>query len=204
MADQKEPKKETVRITLPPRPAGQPAPATTGRDTVRINLPARPPANGVIPRPPVSAGAPAARPPQAQTPLPPPPARPVAAPPTFRKPPVPPSSGSSAPPAGIPPLMPKPAPVATSVASSAGPRKETARISLLPDPAVRPAPVVEMKKTQPLITMPEPATQTAPIAINMAPTTVETFIDEIPMALSWALLAASIAILTIQIWNYVS
>ncbi len=204
MADQKEPKKETVRITLPPPPAG---PATAGRETARINLPARPPANGMAPRPPISAGAPAARPPQAQTPLPPPPARAVAPPPVFRKAPVPPPSASSAAPAGVAPLMPRPAPVApvgSGTASSAGPRKETARISLLPEPPTRPAPVVEMKKTQPLITMPERAKQTASIAVNLAPTAVETFIDEIPMPLCWALLAASIATLTIQIWNYLS
>lgn len=211
MADQKEPKKETVRITLPPRPAGQPAPPATGRDTVRINLPARPPATGILPRPPASAANPAARPPQAQTPVPPAPARPVAAPPVFRKPPTPPSA-ASAPAAASPPLMPRPAAArplsgaASGLASAAGPKKETARITVSPEPAARPGPAVEMKKTQPLVTMPEPRTQAAEIAVHPAPVATEesSFIDEIPMALCWALLAASVAILTIQIWNYVS
>ena len=208
MADQKEPKKETVRITLPPRPAGDAAaPSSTGRDTVRINLPARPPANGTVPRPPGTAGTPGARPPMAQTPLPPAPSKAVAPPPVFRKPPVPPSSATSAAPgAALPkPTLPSP-PVATNsgLASAAGPKKETARISVLPDPPIRPAHTVEMKKTQPLITMPEPATQTAAIPVNVLPEVAGGFVDELPMVFCWAVLGASLVILTIQIWNYVS
>jgi len=64
-----------------------------------------------------------------------------------------------------------------------------------------------MKKTQPLVTMPEPSRQTAPIAVNVAPQEFEeeaTFIDALPMSFCWAALAASVVILTIQIWNYVS
>ena len=61
-----------------------------------------------------------------------------------------------------------------------------------------------MKKTQPLINLPEPGKQTAPIAVNLAPRGMETFIDELPMSLCWALLVVTAAILTIQIWNYVS
>ncbi len=211
MADQKEPKKETVRITLPPRPAGQPpAPGATGRDTVRINLPVRPPANGTVPRPPITGGIPPARPPLAQTPLPPAPSKAIPPPPGFRKPPAPPSSAVSSTAPGLAPLMPQPAgppaPAASALgmASAAGPKKETARIALLPDPPARPAPAVEMKKTQPLINLPEPGKQTAPIAVNVAPSDMETFIEELPMSLCWALLAVSAAILTIQIWNYVS
>ena len=202
MADPKEPKKETVRITLPPRPAGQPAPpGATGRDTVRINLPARPPANGTVLRPPPGAATPAARPPVAQAPLPPAPAKAVAPPPVFRKPPPPPPSASAAT-AAAPPLMPR---TASGPANAAGPKKETARISILPAPPARPAPTVEMKKTQPLVSMPEPRTQTAPIAVNVEPVAPEeTFVDELPMPICWALLAASAVILTIQIWNYFS
>lgn len=210
MADQPEPKKETVRITLPPRPAGQPAPpSSTGRDTVRINMPARPPANGTVPRPPASTGVPSARPPVYQAPVPPAPSKAIPPPPSFRKPPTPPAGATSSPTAGTPPLMPKPAVppprVAASSASVAGPRKETARIALLPDPPPRPRSSVEMKKTQPLIATPEPVAPSAPVLVNVAPaTTAEPFLNDIPMSFCWALLATSAAILLIQIWNYVS
>jgi hypothetical protein len=100
--------------------------------------------------------------------------------------------------------MPAPTATAAPAAAPAGPKKETARISVLPDPPVRPAPPVEMKKTQPLATMPEASRHTAPIAVNVAPTSVEGFVAEIPMSFCWGLLAVSAAILTIQIWNYVS
>ena len=40
MAEMNEPKKETVRITLPPRPTGRPT-VPVEKDTVRINLPNR-------------------------------------------------------------------------------------------------------------------------------------------------------------------
>jgi hypothetical protein len=93
--------------------------------------------------------------------------------------------------------------VATSPASAAGPKKETARISVLPEPAARPRSTVEMKKTQPLIAAPEPIAATAPVLINVAPTTpVPTFIADLPMSFCWALLVTSAAILLIQIWNY--
>jgi hypothetical protein len=105
--------------------------------------------------------------------------------------------------------MPKPAVppprVAASSASVAGPRKETARIALLPDPPPRPRSSVEMKKTQPLIATPEPVAPSAPVLVNVAPaTTAEPFLNDIPMSFCWALLATSAAILLIQIWNYVS
>jgi hypothetical protein len=195
MADQKEPKKETVRIALPPRPPGAPAaPRPPGSETVRINMPARPPAG------------PVARPPNAQAPVPPAPSKAVAPPPTFRPPPTPPGAPTAAPPRPAPP--PQPAPVASSgVASSAGPKKETARISLAPEPPARPAAAVQMKKTQPLVTMPQPSRQTSHIAVNVAPQEIEeetTFIESLPMSFCWAVLAASVLILTIQIWNYVS
>jgi hypothetical protein len=205
MADPKEPKKETVRITLPPRPAGQPAtPGTSGRETVRINLPARPPGGEAAPRPPGVPGSAPARPPSAQPPLPPAPSKAVPPPPAFRKPPAPPGTATT-------PLMPSPSAIAPLAAAaepnppaSSGPKKETARISVLPDPPVRPSPSVEMKKTQPLVTMPEAIPHAAPIAVNVAPTSVEAFVAEIPMPLCWGLLVMSAAILTIQIWNYVS
>jgi hypothetical protein len=46
MADPNEPKKESVRITVPARPETKPPGSENeSRDAVRINLPARPPSN---------------------------------------------------------------------------------------------------------------------------------------------------------------
>jgi len=87
-----------------------------------------------------------------------------------------------------------PAPMTTPA-----PKKETARIAVLPDSRTKPA--VEMKKTQPLIDLPSvemPATRVI-VAPEPRPR-----IDAIPMPLCWALLAASAAILILQIWNYLS
>jgi hypothetical protein len=245
MADPKEPKKETVRITLPPRPAPAPGGATSARETVRINLPTRPPSNGIAPRPPQQsaplpstipdiASAPA-RPPIAQSPLPPAPAKQVR-PPPFVPPPRPPASvpapavsESGAPAPASVPLPPK-APVAvpsppkfnpppagpvlgavSSVAAampslssmpgpSPGPKKETARITVLPDPPAKPASTVQMKKTQPLITMPQRVVESAPIVV--APPEPAAVIDEIPISICWGLLGGSTVILLIQIWTY--
>jgi hypothetical protein len=92
--------------------------------------------------------------------------------------------------------------VASNPASSAGPKKETARISVLPEPAARPRSTVEMKKTQPLITAPESVAPSAPVLVNVAPAAVETFTNDLPMSFCWTLLVTSAAILLIQIWNY--
>jgi hypothetical protein len=214
MADPKEPKKETVRITLPPRPA---APSAAGaRDTVRINLPVRPPATSGAPAPLKAAGGPApARPPMVQTPLPPAPSKPVSPPPIFPpKTPAPSGAGTPAGAAAPAPLMPRTsppvppsAPVAGAaraplpVSSSPGPKKETARIALLPDPPARPASSVQMKKTQPLVTMPPAAAPGSELRVATTDTE-ETAVEPIPMSLCWGLLAVSAVILIVQIWNY--
>jgi hypothetical protein len=81
---------------------------------------------------------------------------------------------------------------------SAGPRKETARITAVPTP---PSSSVEMKKTQPLVSMP------APIAPPMMPVTVSPEVnvtDRIPLPLCWILVGLSAVILIIQILNYIS
>ncbi len=208
MADQKEPKKETVRIALPPRPPGDSgASKPAGSETVRINMPARPPSNGA-PRPPAPPAGGAPRPPMSAPPVPPAPPKAVARPPLFRPSPA----GATPPPApprpvAPPPPPPPPAASAVGIASSAGPRKETARISVAPAAAVPPS-SVQMKKTQPLVTMPEPARQNSAIPVHPAPDEYEAveegFIESIPMSLCWAALATSLIVLTIQIWNYVS
>jgi Wiskott-Aldrich syndrome protein len=190
MADAKEPKKETVRITLPPRPnegGGGAAPAPK-RDTVRINLPARPPTiSAPAPLTPPSAGT--ARPPVAKPLVPPAPSKAVTPPPF-----IPPSAPKITSPAAARAIEPAPIPAA------AAPKKETARISVLPDPP-KPVPTVQMKKTQPLITMPEAKTGAAPINVATAVEPDED-VDLAPMSLCWAVLGASALILLIQIWNY--
>jgi hypothetical protein len=182
MADSNEPKKETVRIALPPQPATGPGAANQSRDTLRINLPPRLPAT--------SSDSPA---PTAPAPLP-----PKAPPAPVSKPERP--IASAAAPVNIPAVVklpgisPSPAP-----AGSPSPKKETARVAPRLDPSAKPAPMVQMKKTQPLITMPESVPQTAPLTVARETATI---VDAIPKPLYWAVLSASAVILIIQIWNY--
>ena len=190
MADPNEPEKENVRTALPPQPVTKaPGTDTRSRDTVRIQLPPRQPSNKV----PLSS--------PTQPPVPPqtPAAQSLPPPPIF----------SSAPPTEIPALDPEPsAPPMVSAApdlTAPGPKKETARIALMPEPPARPAPAVQMKKTQPLIAMPHTTSQNAPIAV--APTEKakgSAMMDAIPMSTCWTVLAGSAVILIIQIWTYFS
>jgi hypothetical protein len=92
-----------------------------------------------------------------------------------------------------------PAPVPVTPAPnllSSGPKKETARIPRMPDPAPQPVPTVQMKKTQPLIAVPLTAPQSPSIAVAPA--------EESAMPLCWVLLGVSAVILIIQIWTYLS
>jgi hypothetical protein len=88
--------------------------------------------------------------------------------------------------------VPPTAPAAATPTPS--PKKETARIGVLP------ATPVEMKKTQPLVTMPAPNKRTAPLSVTS--TTAEPIANHVSMGLCWALLGVSAVILIIQIWNY--
>ena len=91
-----------------------------------------------------------------------------------------------------------PAPITTP-----GPKKETARITVLPDP--QPKPAVQMKKTQPLIDLPVMETPATTVTLTPEPAPKPQLrIDQIPMPLCWTLLAVSAAILILQIWNYLS
>jgi hypothetical protein len=81
-----------------------------------------------------------------------------------------------------------------------GPKKETARISVLPRPAPVAAPAINMTKTQPLLIHPEGTVPVAPVVITSKPIAP---VDAIPRSLAWGLLAISAAIFLIQIWNYV-
>jgi len=151
MPDPNEPKKETVRIALPPRLAPEPP----GADT---KLPDKTP-QFVPPSPPFPVSSPS--------------------PPAPTSAPAPVSPAPDAPPPGL--------------------KKETVRIPLMPDPIARPAPTVQMKKTQPLIAMPHVAPQNASIAVEPAQSG-----DAIPMPICWTLLVVSAVILIIQIWTYLS
>lgn len=85
------------------------------------------------------------------------------------------------------------------------PKKETARISLVPD--APPAPVaapVNMKKTQPLLKTPLPTAQPAPVMTVANPAIIGDAIEAIPRPLLWAILAGSALTFLIQAWNYFS
>ncbi len=192
MADVYQPKKETVRIALPPSRA-ESRPGGASADTVRINAatplgsasvsstPIRPP---VLTRPPAptATAAPA-------TAMPP---RPRVLPPLPRV--LPPTAAPSSSVSAAPSIYP-------GSASQSGPKQDTARISMLPEPVVAPPTRVTMTKTQPLFTAPAPKPLTTPIVhspIQSAPRAE----DGIPMPLLWAACGISGVTLIIQIWNY--
>jgi hypothetical protein len=166
MAEPDQPKKETVRIELsrPPvtPPPAPPAPSVKPRETVRIQLPVRETGNAPVPSSPQSA-------PEdiSSTNFFPPPKPPAATRPL----------SDSVRPSPIPPSL--------------GPKKETVRIPLTPEP-LRSA----QKKTQPLMAMPNVIPQNPPIAV--AP------VEKSSMLMYWMLFAMSALILIIQIWTYFS
>ena len=163
MAEPDQPKKETVRIVLPHPPVTPPpAPSVKPRETVRIQLPVRETGNAPVPSSPQSA-------PEdiSSTNFFPPPKPPAATRPL----------SDSVRPSPIPPSL--------------GPKKETVRIPLTPEP-LRSA----QKKTQPLMAMPNVIPQNPPIAV--AP------VEKSSMLMYWMLFAMSALILIIQIWTYFS
>ncbi len=163
MAEPDQPKKETVRIQLPvPPPTKPPEPSVKPRETVRIQLPVRETGNAPVPSSPQSVPEDISSTNFFPSPKPPAATRPLSA---------------SARPPSIPPAL--------------GPKKETVRIPLMPEPS-RSA----QKKTQPLMAMPNVVPQNPPIAV--AP------VEKSPMLIYWMLLAMSALILIIQIWTYFS
>jgi hypothetical protein len=193
-----EPKKETVRIALPPRPETTLDPQSGGAtgDTARVLLPSRTPAIPQRRLPPTinQTATPVGVEPAAESPLVPVPRPPV----------LPPSSSAS------PSLKPLPKPAAPDSFSSANevaapencgeasvrpaPKKETARITSLPKPVGG-----NMTKTQPLIMRPGAVMPTSPVvATSNAP---DAF-DSTPRWLCWGLLGLSSLIFFIQFWNY--
>lgn len=202
MADPNEPKKETVRITLP----------STGQsgDTVRINLPPRPPAPSetTLARDTPSVTPPllsaSDTPPVAPRPVRPPPS-PTSAPlPPPRKPPPPPTIGGNLLSEPIPPSSPTAAEIYPGAVSpdGAGPKKETARISLMPAAIPARADAVNMKKTQPLMTGPPRSIPPPALPVIVHPAEVDAPTNPISLALCWALLGVSALTFLIQIWNY--
>jgi len=201
-----EPKKETVRIALPPRPEqAATAPSVAKHDTARIVLPSRSPVTPIRRLPPTITSLPSAESAaEAPSVLP-------------RRPPfMPPVSPASSPllqPLPKPPGMEtnpssaiRPVPPARDENGAAtpsvnrGPKQETARISVLPRPAPVARPAINMTKTQPLLIHPTGSAPVAPVVITSRPVAP---VDAIPRSLAWGLLAVSAVIFLIQIWNYV-
>ncbi len=199
------PKKETVRITLPPKPSDTP---TVKRETVRINVPGRPPEGGgaEMKAPPAPASKPFIPPPPAPKPPsggPPPPMKPApgSEPPRPPGPPPKPTVALKGPPA---PSAPGAPPIPPTGTKPAQPKKETARIQIPPEPKpMMPKATVRMQQTQPM-------TQTQPLA--QAPSasirTVETGMaateaaDPMVGVLSWAAVAVSLIALAISYLAY--
>ncbi|MGI8436772.1 MAG: hypothetical protein ACR2NX_07695 [Chthoniobacterales bacterium] len=93
-------------------------------------------------------------------------------------------------------------------AGQGGPRKETARITIIPEPRPTTAPTVRMAKTQPLLTVSATSTPEAPV-ILAAPSEPEaalpaSMFDRVPMPICWTIFGISTVTLLIQIWNYVA
>jgi hypothetical protein len=90
--------------------------------------------------------------------------------------------------------------------SQAAPKKETARISILPEPAARSSPTVKMTKTQPLMTIPQARIQSAPVTVAPPAKSSSTILafDAIPLPVCWTIFGISAITLLIQIWNYFS
>jgi hypothetical protein len=171
--DSPMPKKETVRITLPPRPEETPM---VKRETVRINAPGAPKKEtttigGATPLPSVES-----------TPVPPPPpaaTRPLVPPPAPRPPTAPGLPGAARP--GMPPVAPKPsvplasAPKAANYAEAkpvtikAAPKKETARIQVAPTQKLPPQATVKLSQPSAQLSAgPAPALRAAPAPIAAA------------------------------------
>ncbi|MGI8821106.1 MAG: hypothetical protein ACR2ID_09610 [Chthoniobacterales bacterium] len=99
--------------------------------------------------------------------------------------------------------------------TQSGPKKETARISILPEPAAPPGATVKMAKTQPLLSTPlKVRSVPAPITKAALPTPAAPVVpaargtldllDAVPVPIAWAICGISALILLIQIWNYLA
>ncbi|HMJ06565.1 MAG TPA: hypothetical protein VK474_09955 [Chthoniobacterales bacterium] len=91
--------------------------------------------------------------------------------------------------------------------TQAGPRQETARITILPEAAAPVATPVKMAKTQPLLTIPSPQLHHAPAIVPAEngqtwPRDPVSMLDAVPLPVCWTIFAISAVTLLIQIWNY--
>jgi len=193
-----EPKKETVRIALPPRPEQATSAADiTKHETARIVLPTRAPVTPIR-RPPKITMLPAG---EATTETPtilprrPPAVAPASTSPLLQPLPKPPGVESE-----NGPVLAATVESAMAPSVNRGPKKETARISVLPRPTPTAPPAINMTKTQPLLVHQTAGIQPAPVIITSKPLAP---LDTIPLPLCWALLGISALIFLIQIWNYV-
>jgi hypothetical protein len=214
--DDESDKKETIRITLPPK-SDEPV---AKRETVRVNVPGAPdsgpapkketskvtlPASGAMPPPPMSRPSTPPAPPPLSRPLSgvsaPPKPPPFSAKPTVPLRPAPPASGAAPQPA---------APVSGVITKPSSPKKETARISLPTETPKSGAPAlpkatVKMQQTQPL-TKSQPsasrppqsgitAVSTPAVSLAAAPSTSPAQADNVEKILGIAALVGSIAAL---------
>ncbi|MEP6822716.1 MAG: hypothetical protein ABI946_10250 [Chthoniobacterales bacterium] len=88
------------------------------------------------------------------------------------------------------------------------PRKETARITILPEPANPMAATIKMAKTQPLLTVPAAQTPIVPVVVatheerTAATPGALAMLDHVPLPICWTIFGISAVTLLIQIWNY--
>lgn len=121
------------------------------------------------------------------------------------------------PPPNPPPVPDSPSPIRVAAAAmpapitTHSPKNETARMTALSKSPLRPA--MEMKKTQLLIDLPHTGRFITKRNVVAAPPlapcpppepTPQMRINGLPNPLCWGLLATSVAILILQIWNYLS
>ncbi len=112
------------------------------------------------------------------------------------------------PPRVLPPVAPGSVTAAPAIypgsVAHAGPKKETARISILPQPPAPHAPTVKMTKTQPLQTVPQMNIHSAPVTVAAPaePTAAAISFDAVPLPICWTIFGISAVTLIIQIWNY--
>lgn len=207
-SDSPLPKKETVRINLPPQPEDTPM---VKRETVRINTPGAAPKKETT-----TIGSTAPLPLTEASPTPPPSApatRPLVPPPAPRPPSAPGLPAAGARP-GMPPIAPKPsslpptAPQASGygeaakpVTIKAAPKKETARIQVAPTMKLPPQATVRLSQpSQPLSAGPAPAIRTAPAPAAATETVAGP--DNIMAGLSIAAAVISLAAAGLSWWAW--
>ncbi len=227
MADLNEPKKETVRITLPPESSRPPA-AVLEDGKPRINLPnrfpglpgagkpsassLRPPSAGPVRPPPPSAVAPKPLPSNSGLR---PPAPPMARPPAPTPGAVRPARSSMPTPAQspltsgtkmpeVPSLTKTPPPGRPLPASPAKLENHSATLSgprketaRIADSSMKAT--VRLSSVQPLLSPPD--LRHPPVVANSQPARL---VDSVPTSLCWGLLAASTLALLTQLWTYLS